>query len=279
MTVNSTLNYSTTNNEIYDKFLIDIENYQKRLVDEKKIVIMIDEIENLKSFDAFDVMISFLKPLCSEDKLLFVFAGYDNLFELDKDLNVNLFGVFEGLQLKGISPDEGAISLINSPFKDFNIKYEDGAIDYLLRLTGRNPFYLQMIQKSAIEILNYEKRYSIFKNDYERAEHSFFSTPTIKAHFRDFWKKTNEEQRLLLSVLACKDDILNQPQVVREFLLNQEGVVISDINDNFERLCHLGFIYKEEGEYSLSSLLLKKWIRENAPIGQIVAEYKKRDSN
>lgn len=262
--INFELTTTTDDDEIYHKFRSDIYNYQKYLDDEHQIVIMIDEIEELKDFDE---MFSFLRPFCAEDnKLLFILAGYDDLYIVTKDECSNFYNVFDVLQLKGISPDEEAISLIKSPLNNYNIKYEDEATDYILQLTGRNPFYLQEIQRMAIEILNNEKKNLISKDIYEKSECNFFNTPMIKNHFRDFWKKANEEQRLILSVLACKDDIPNKPRKVNDFLLNHKQVVISDTNYNFERLCHLSFVFKEKDGYSLSNQLLKKWIRENAPI-------------
>ena len=276
---------------VYELFLRNLncyESYLKRLreknVHVKSFVIMIDEIELLKEFNDGGLF-SFLISIIEErDYGVFGVAGHDVLLNITKDESSPFFNMLENIQLKGISED-GARKLIHDPVADYGVTHDEQSVERILKLTGRNPYYIQVIcGEFLIQILNQERRYNVTFDDVEKAKSQFFEQGNkVGIQTLDkMWKKANINQQLILSIIAEHSGYCTNHDI-DGYLDNADDDLRAEINQNLQRLSELGLLYNEGVRYFLPSELFQIWIKENNPtkfvLPKITNSEKGRDNN
>lgn len=281
---------------VYEFFLRNLDCYEsclKRLREKNKtvlvksFVIMIDEIELLKEFNDGSLF-SFLRPIIEQkDYFVFVVAGHDVLLNITKGESSPFFNMFKNIQLKGISED-GARKLIQDPVADYGVNHDKQSVERILKLTGGNPYFIQVIcGEFLIQILNQDRRYNVTFDDVEKARSRFFELgnkvwlQTLNA----MWIKANLNQQLILSIIAEHSGYCTKHDI-DSYLDNAVDDLRGEINQNLQRLSELGLLYNEGERYFVPSELFQIWIKENNPtkfvlpkVAKITNSEKRRDNN
>jgi hypothetical protein len=275
------INRDESVSELFRRILNSYESCLKRLreknVHVKSFVIMIDEIELLKEFNGGGLF-SFLRSIIEErDYVVFVVAGHDVLLNITKDESSPFFNMFKNIQLKGISED-GAKKLIHDPVADYGVTHDEQSVERILKLTGRNPYYIQVIcGEFLIRILNQKRRYNVTFDDVEKAKSQFFE-PGIKVWLQTLeamWKKANNiNQQLILSIIAEHSGCCTKHDV-DSYLDNAVDDLRGEINQNLRRLSELGLLYNEGERYFIPSELFQIWIKVNHPTNSVLPKITK----
>jgi len=263
------INRDESVSELFRRILNSYESCLKRLreknVHVKSFVMMIDEIELLKEFNGGGLF-PFLRSIIEErDYVVFVVAGHDVLLNITKDESSPFFNMFKNIQLKGISED-GAKKLIHDPVAHYGVTHDEQSVERILKLTGRNPYYIQVICGDfLIRILNQARRYNVTFDDVEKAKSQFFESKTEVWHtLKAMWKKANINQQLILSIIAEHSGCCTKHDI-DGYLDNADDDLRAEINQNLQRLSELGLLYNERERYFLPSELFQIWIKENNP--------------
>ena len=264
------INRDESVSELFRRILNSYESCLKRLreknVHVKSFVMMIDEIELLKEFNGGGLF-PFLRSIIEErDYVVFVVAGHDVLLNITKDESSPFFNMFKNIQLKGISED-GAKKLIHDPVAHYGVTHDEQSVERILKLTGRNPYYIQVICGDfLIRILNQARRYNVTFDDVEKAKSQFFESKTEVWHtLKAMWEKAkNINQQLILSIIAEHSGYCTKHDI-DGYLDNADDDLRAEINQNLQRLSELGLLYNERERYFLPSELFQIWIKENNP--------------
>ena len=268
---------------VYNFFLENLDYYAfclKRLIKKnvpvKSFVIMIDEIELLKEFNDGSLF-SFLRPIIEQkDYFVFVVAGHDVLLNITKDESSPFFNMFKNIQLKGISED-GAKKLIHDPVAHYGVTHDEQSVERILKLTGRNPYYIQVICGDfLIRILNQARRYNVTFDDVEKAKSQFFESKTEVWHtLKAMWEKAkNINQQLILSIIAEHSGYCTKHDI-DGYLDNADDDLRAEINQNLQRLSELGLLYNEGERYFIPSELFQIWIKVNHPTNSVLPKVTK----
>ena len=100
-----------------------------------------------------------------------------------------------------------AIELITRPIEDFPLKYDEDALEMLLRETGCHPNWLQFTCREVVERLNEEDRFHAVREDVEWA---IARVPQVLAgDFKDMWegRDSNDLMRDILKTAAREEAI------------------------------------------------------------------------
>lgn len=252
-----------------------LENTCDNLPEESRLVLVMDEVEELVKFKGF---LGFLKALSQDlDPLVLAFASYDALSEVAREEAPNFFTIFKEVRLTGIESVAEVQRLLEirarrdlpqaqrvgqGAEEGGTATFGVGAVEQLRRTTGFNPFYVQEMYSQVLGILREEERTVVEREDCERAEEVLLRDQFIRSHLRDRWEWSGEEVGTILSVLA--DDKLAEKsrEHIQEFLRNAK-VVLKGVGDLLDRAVQVGLIVQHGDRYIFSSGIVESWVREN----------------
>src|SRR5205807_9125411 len=91
--------------------------------------------------------------------------------------------------------------LITQPQPNFPSSqiFGEGVVEEIIRITGRHPFLIQAVCEILINNMNKEDRQRVEIQDIIIAVDKMFNT--WAGDFRDLWVRTNQEQRICLSII------------------------------------------------------------------------------
>jgi ligand-binding sensor domain-containing protein len=241
-----------------------------RLLDGKKLILMLDEFEvierRIKDGKLDPSLLDYIRSLMQHTAVRFIFAGTHELAQLRKDY----WGIFfNSVRYKkiGLLERDDAIKLITDPVRDF-FEYDELAVQKILDTTAGHPFFTQCVCHAVVEIR--EKR--------RLAEDNYVGTQLIEDAIAEtlkgagqnldyLWDQaTPEEQAVLLVVSellgpvedprrpdASTSDIGDHSAVKARAGCNLRKVVNSLVDrDLLEE--------PRQGHYRLKMGLVRRWI-------------------
>lgn len=203
--------------EIIDAFILD--DLFTSIDDlDLHIVLLLDEFERVTQNEVFDVdFFSGLRAIAIHHNLALIPSSRRELIELTHSKAVQdspFFNIFSNVTLRPFTQDE-VDDLINRYLRGHQIVFAQSDVDYLLKIAGPHPYFLQIAC-----CLMYEG-YNAYPNQQQRqqyVEHEF-RTETAPM-FSVYWQHSTASQRVLLVVLALRALIAHK---------GSQGATIADL--------------------------------------------------
>ena len=205
----------------------EFENFLRKTMEEstKGLVLMFDEFELLderikdKSTDIDERFLEFLRGILhKEDRLTLIFTGTFDESKISPKWKI-LLNVGFKLNITSLRESEARF-LIEDPVKE-HVIFSDIVIDMMIRLSGRNPFYLQGLCRLLIDHLN------LNKSNYVRREHieemKEIAITALEDSYSHFWDHLSHQEKVICKTLAALQ------------LGGFEAGGISDIEESMER--------------------------------------------
>lgn len=202
----------------------EFENFLRHTLEksENGIVLMFDEFELLderikdKRTDIDERFLEFLRGILhKEDKLTLVFSGTFDESKISPKWKT-LFNVGFRLDISSLRDSEARF-LVENPVKEYVI-YSDIVIDRIINLSGRNPFYLQVLCRLLIDHLNLKKKNYVIADYIEEMRE--IAIDALEDTYSYFWDSLSHSEKIICKTLATLQ--------LRGF----EAVGASDIGEN-----------------------------------------------
>lgn len=219
----------------YDGFRQMIQH----LCSEKKIVIFMDEFEVVVANENFGTeFFSFLRSLANLFDLAYVVSSRKELFDLCQTQEIRcspFWNIFNTLWL-GLFDRDSSLDLIRTLSSEEGYPLEEYS-DFILRLAGDHPFFLQVACCIAFDFLVHHE--SISEEGFQRIEKEFKNES--RNYFEYLWKKLTDTERKVLNDLVMEKKV-KKMSVLQN--LEKKGILV------------------EEDEYSLFSEPFSEFVKE-----------------
>ena len=237
-----------------DEALDHVEELSRQIG--KRILLTLDEYERLEeglteAKLTTNVLHQIRTIVQHRDRIVVLLSGSHRFEELSavnwSDYLIN----FKMLELGFLQPEE-ARELLTEPTSGFPYKYEDEAIDNILRVTHCQPYLIQAIASELFNILSSQGEDKAHADHVEQAIEKVLMAE--ESYFADIWKECLAEEKAALRVAASADGIITPtiPQTQKSvYSLLQRGV-LEIVN----------------GEYRFNIELFRRWIAKNYPNGE-----------
>jgi len=200
------------------------------------------------------------------------FAGLHTLEEMRRDYWHPLFGSVTAVPVSFLS-DDAAWRLITQPTPDFPLDYDANAVEHIIALTHGQPYLVQLIGHGLVTRFNRQT----FEEDVERERR--FSLADVEAvigapefyrdgdaYFTGVWRQaeTSEppEQTAVLRALAQ-----SKVGMPAEDIARQVGLAPEKVGRALETLARHDVVMEEDGRWQFTVELMRRWVRERAPVG------------
>ncbi len=251
---------------------------------QKPFLLAFDELgifhEWAQRHGAADQFFYWLRSLMQhEPRLVFLFATSDDVVDL-----LHYDGIYEILNVTttvslGPLAEANARELISRPLRG-EVFFDRGVLDQIVRVTGRHPFYLQILGASLVSYLNNQRRRDVLRRDVERIVEHLVETIS-EATFRHLWNEGDHHQVLVLSALAAAPAYAHArgegaPQVQRR--LAEHGVELPPerVEAALETLVRRQTLQRQWDErqgcflYSFAVDLFRRWFARHYPLNILV---------
>ncbi len=181
-------------------------------IGERILLLTIDEFEELGARVSKDRLppeiFPYLRHLIQHgEQLAFIFAGTHKVEELIGDYWSVLFNIAVYKKVGFLNREE-TMRLITEPVQPYGMVYDDLAIDEILRLTARHPYFTQLLCDILVNGCNETRRNYVTVQDVRDAVGELLETG--RAHLEFLWQTSDRETRLTLAALAELRDQLDQ---------------------------------------------------------------------
>jgi signal transduction histidine kinase len=176
----------------------------EKAIGERQLLLLLDEFETLEErvregrLDA--ALFPYLRHLMQErDKLAFIFVGTHKIEEMAADYWSVLFNTALYRPI-GFLDEAAAHRLIIEPVREYNMIYDDLAVDKMLRATAGHPYFLQLLCHSLVKIHNSQRCNYITVREVSQALEEIVTAG--EAHFIFLWKDAKPNEQLVMAALA-----------------------------------------------------------------------------
>lgn len=229
----------------YDGFAQIIQSFDSM---KKKIVLFMDEFEVLVSNEKFEAdFFAFLRSLANLFELAYVISSKRELFELCKTQEIKdspFWNIFDTLWL-GLFDRESSLDLIRTLSSEEGYPLEDYA-DFILKLAGAHPFYLQLACCIVFDFLVHHE--GISEEDFKQMEEEF--KEESRNYLTDLWRKLDGKEE------NGKEG--GEKKVLRDLLAGKKIEKIGLLH-NLEKK---GVLENENGKYVFFSEVFSDFVKE-----------------
>jgi hypothetical protein len=158
------------------------------------------------------------------------------------------------LKIGHLKEDE-ARELIVRPIEDFPLIYDEDAVEHILKVTGCQPYLVQITCRDLVDILNEQNRTHATRAD---AEHAFASVLTTGArYFDELWRgrDTDDTQRAVMRAIALRQDVRRSGDA-------------EAVNVALNRLVRRDILTKTANGYRFRVELVQRWIKQRVTEGE-----------
>lgn len=231
------------------------------------------------SIQNLEELINFFKDLNNSSLCLLI--SYSKIEPLisDQESWNRLKNNCELLQI-GLLETDSAEKLISKIEENcLSLKIKKSVIDKIKDLSGKHPYFIQLLCCALIDYYN-KRKVKLSARNVERCAENVFERSDLNLTFWSFWQKlTNFERVFLCAVVELRKENspVNEPQVIN--LLKEKRVEeskIDQISQHFNSIWkalsqHLIFHKKGEGIFCIP--LWERWIRENISFDIVSGEF------
>ena len=203
----------------YKEFQEFTDGIMKELED-AKVIFMVDEYDMIddliKSKEISEEFFRILDWMIKHNRIELILAGRSSMDILKVEKWKEIAPPFAQIEL-GTLEREDAKRLIEEPIKDY-FKYDDSAIEKIIRLTGCHPYLIQLCCSVLVNYHNSEGRSVLKYNDVEKCIPEILVTGEYGLEAMILKDTTREEKivmRVMAVVLEKQTSISEQELVVR----------------------------------------------------------------
>jgi hypothetical protein len=176
----------------------------RREIDERHLLIMFDEFEELENAvqrgHLEPSIFGFLRHLIQHSpNLSMIFCGTHRLEQLTSDYWNVLFNISLYQHIAFLDKAE-ALRLIQEPVTPYEMRYDDLALEKIWRVTAGHPYFLQLLCHSLVNLHNRTQCNYVTIADVNAALDEILATG--EAHFVYLWTESTPEERLALTALS-----------------------------------------------------------------------------
>ncbi len=219
---------------------LEFERILHRAFDQKlKLALLLDEFEVLGENQAMGTeLLSGLRALAAKFDIAYLTASQRQLDTFTEDYYSPFFNIFVPLRLSLFDVAESR-ELVKGAMARVGAAFRPEVVDGILELSGRHPFFLQVVGYWAAE-LQMAKGTALESKDFHIVKQTVQGQ--IEPHFRYYWKNLSPQEQYILATLP--------------FLQQVEGQ-----QEQLEALVHLCLIIKQNGQYHYFSPLFRDFVR------------------
>lgn len=191
---------------------------------DKFVLLCLDEYESIeKSIDsgAFttDILDEIRSIIQHRKRFVIIFAGIHNFDEMKYDWSDYLISA-RNIRLSYLERDD-AIKLITNPIEDFDLNYEKGAIEKIIKATNCHPFLVQAVCSELVNHLNECKRKNATAEDVEISVKKVLITS--ENYFQNVWNSfTLDEKKILLLIASGETQVKEKHGKIIKKLIERE---------------------------------------------------------
>ncbi len=250
----------------------------RQAIGERHLLLMLDEFEELESAvrrgDLEASIFGFLRHLVQHTpNLSVIFCGTHRLEELAADYWSVLFNISIYRHISFLSHEE-ALRLVQEPVAEYQMRYDDLALDKIWRITAGHPYFLQLLCHSLVNQHNRTQRNYTTVADVNSALDEILASG--EAHFVYLWAESTPLERLLLTAISRLIPISGQitPSQILDYL-TERGVSVDrkGISDALHRLA-LRDVLSASGESSEAEAMGEAYRWRLGLLGMWVEKYK-----
>jgi len=176
----------------------------RALIGSRTLLITIDEFEELgarvKSGALPDAVFPALRHMMQHgEQLAFIFAGTHKIEDMIGSYWSVLFNVATYRRVSFLSR-EAVTRLIKEPVEPYGMRYDDLALEEVLRLTAGHPFFTQLLCNILVNHCNDSERNYVTVQSVRRALDELIEAG--QAHLTYIWETSGSEACLCLAAMA-----------------------------------------------------------------------------
>lgn len=236
-----------------------------RSLGNRRILLMIDEFDLIKHLiDSGKLgghVLDSFRHLMQHTRVLFLIAGTYKLIELTGDY----YSVFFNLTVPiiiGKLPENDTRELITEPVKPW-YEIESSAVDEIVRIAGRHPYFTQLVCKKLHEVRN-ESGLNLMTLTYvEEAIKRALESGEENIGYP--WTETDctTDERLLLAVMAQEDHPTKHVQLETVTRLLETEKIVTPLGAMIKRLQERGILQLDNnGNLTFVVPLFQRWLVE-----------------
>ncbi len=253
-------------------------------IDHRHLLIMFDEFEELESAvqrgNLEPSIFGFLRHLIQHTpELSVIFCGTHRLEELASDYWNVLFNISLYRHIALLDKPE-AMHLIQDPVSDYNMRYDDLALDKIWQVTAGHPYFLQLLCHSLVNRHNKTERNYVTVADVNAALDEIMASG--EAHFVYLWAAATPEERLVLTVLSRMIPLTGRATTVQVVdYLTERGVSPEQrvVSDALHQMALRDILYEGSGAdpafgevYRWKLGLLGLWVKKYRSMSRVIEE-------
>jgi hypothetical protein len=167
----------------------------------KKLILLFDEYElfenKIDDGQLSEDVLNILAALMESASVFMVFTGSQHLDQRRRDY-WSILGK-SGFKTVSYLEREDAVALIRQPVRD-RMRYDDAAVETILRLTAGQPFYTQAICQSLVDHLNDQRTHEADPVRVGEVVDGIINNPLPQMIF--LWDGLDRDDKLVLALLA-----------------------------------------------------------------------------
>lgn len=246
--------------EKFNKFLEKLEFAVK----DRGIVLMFDEFEVLEEIvkDSASAIFPYLRSIMIQRSLIsFIFVGTFSRHKLETHaywpllFNMSIFK-----RISVLKPEE-AKNLIRDPVID-EVEYDEIAIDKILRLTGGNPFFIQMLCFYLINLINKKRRNYVVPKDVDEVFDDVLESE--EPHLSYLWVNSDNDEKDVLKAVANLASKNGKPvSIVEISRLLRTHLLTIPLETILDKLVDEEILVEVSGnprEFSFQIKIIEEWV-------------------
>ena len=246
----------------------------------RQLLLLFDEFEELQmrveSGKLEPTVFSFFRHLMQHvEGLGFIFVGTHRLEALSSDY----WSIFFNIALyKHVAflDEKAARALIVEPVAEHGLRYDDLAVDKILRVTAGHPYFLQLICHALVVHANRERRGYLTIQDVNDVLGEMVELG--EAHFAFLWEQSSPQERLALASLTRLlgwEPTASAAEVTE--LLVERGVTmdVPGTTETLRCLAERDIVREIRGQpprYEYKVELVRLWVERYKALGRVIEE-------
>jgi AAA+ ATPase superfamily predicted ATPase len=244
------------------------------------IVLMLDEFEELQmrveDGRISRTIFSNIRHLMQhEEKLIFLFCGTHQIEEMAADYWSIFFNTAVYYRLSSLKRED-ALRLIQEPVKD-RLTYDDLALEQILKMTGSQPYLVQLVCRTLVNHLNEsKKRNDAMIDDVDDAVDSIIKEG--KDHFSQYIRdEATTFERVVLSASAetltlTQADHLGVEGIYEKIRTVSSAYSKKEMMETLEKLVSREILAERNMLYYFPVQMLRKWLAARFPLRKVREE-------
>ncbi|HMQ54445.1 MAG TPA: AAA family ATPase [Anaerolineae bacterium] len=246
----------------------------------RRLLLLLDEFEELEmrvqAGKLTPDIFSFFRHLMQHTPQVgFIFVGTHRLEALSADYWSIFFNI--ALYRHVAFLDEAAArTLVVEPVAPYGLRYDELALDKILRVTAGHPYFLQLLCHTLVNRANRRRRGYLTIQDVNDVLGELVELG--EAHFAFLWEQSSQPERLILATLTHllgREPTVTAIQLVQ--VLAERGMVVTlaQVLASLRRLIERDIVREISGEpsrYEYKVVLVRLWIERYKTLGRVIEE-------